>query len=190
MGSNRALFLDRDGTINVDRPYISSPSDLVLIPGVAEAIARAQAAHYKIIVVSNQSGVGRGIIKEKALEEIHRTMDSLLWEAAKAKVDYYSICIHHPQEACECRKPKTKLILDVARNLSIDLGKSFFVGDRHTDICAGINSGCRSILVCSGKGIATKKSYKENAEKFKGELPVFIARDLSVAIDWILSTHS
>lgn len=190
MNLHRALFLDRDGTINVDHPYISSPSDLELIPGAAKAIADAQAFQYKIIVVSNQSGVGRGLIRKEALTEIHRTMDALLWKEAKAKIDYYAICMHHPDENCDCRKPKTKLVLEAAEALSIDLEKSFFIGDRHKDVCAGLYSGCRSILVCSGQGMEAKKDYEENKAKFKGELPAFIAPDLAGAVEWLLEASS
>ncbi|MGZ3695922.1 MAG: D-glycero-alpha-D-manno-heptose-1,7-bisphosphate 7-phosphatase, partial [Bdellovibrionota bacterium] len=148
-----AFFLDRDGTINVDHIYISDPDLIELIPGSAEAIARVQKAGFLVVVVTNQSGVGRGFIEAQNLPLIHSRLDSLLAKHG-AHIDDYRICIHHPEDGCDCRKPNATMVKEAAQELGIDLSRSVFVGDRLSDVATGPNSGCRfSILVRTGKGL-------------------------------------
>lgn len=177
------LFLDRDGTINVDHVYISDPKKIELIPGSAEAIAKAQDAGYVVVVVTNQSGVGRGIIQLENLPLIHRRLGELLSEK-NAFIDDYQICVHRPEENCDCRKPSPKLVRKAAAALGIDLSISAFVGDRLSDVGTGKNSGCRySILVRTGKG-----REEENLLTLgPAEQPDLVAEDLASAVDWLLA---
>lgn len=182
-----AFFLDRDGTINIDRVYINDPVLIDLIPGAGKAIKRAQEAGFLIVVVTNQSGIGRGIIEPKVLPKIHERLDMLLAQVG-AKVDLYQICIHAPKENCDCRKPKPKLVFDAQKKLNIDLSRSVFVGDKLSDVAAGKHAKCGySILVRSGKGeneeMLTQMGKKIPAE----EIPDQICDDLSSAVDWSLA---
>ncbi len=173
----KAVFLDRDGTLNEDPGYLSRPEQLKLRPGVQAAVARLKTAGFLLVVVSNQSGVGRGLIEEKQLRRIHNELDRLL---GVSRIDHYEMCIHHPDERCDCRKPKPKLILDAATHLGIDLTASYMVGDKASDVRAGIAAHCRgSILVRTGEG------SRNEADLLSGEA-AFIAEDLGSAVKWIL----
>jgi histidinol-phosphate phosphatase family protein len=171
----RAVFLDRDGTLNEDPGYLSEPSLLRLLPGVGESLARLKAAGFLLIVVSNQSGVARGLIPEGSLKLVHARLDELVAEHG-ATVDRYELCVHHPDDDCECRKPKPKLILDAARALGVDIRRSYMIGDKESDVAAGIRAGCRgSILVRTGEG---SRADSEGA--------AFLGDSLVEAVDWIL----
>ena len=177
--ANQAVFLDRDGTLNEDPGYLSDPEQLVLLPGVPEALVALKRADFRIVVVSNQSGVGRGLISPEALDAIHGRLDEVLAEAG-ASIDRYELCIHHPDDGCECRKPKPKLILDAARALGVDVARSYMIGDKSSDVNAGRRAGCRaSILVRTGAG--------RDAEKDGESKPEFVADGLMPAVQWILS---
>lgn len=183
--SRPAFFLDRDGTINIDRVYINDPRLMELIPGAAAAIRRAQDAGYAIVVVTNQSGVGRGIIEPGALPKIHARMEELLLAEAGATIDRYECCVHRPEESCGCRKPLPKMVLEAARQLDIDLRRSVFVGDKLSDVACGNNAGCRySILLRSGKGVQEEILLAKAA---KEEKPSLVAEDLAEAVDWALA---
>jgi D-glycero-D-manno-heptose 1,7-bisphosphate phosphatase len=175
--SKPAFFLDRDGNINIDRVYINDPRLMELIPGAAEAIAEAQKAGYLIVVVTNQSGVARGIIEESALEKIHARMDELL-KPYGASVDSYKVCLHAPGDKCACRKPLPKLVLDAAKELDIDLKRSVFIGDKLSDVATGQAAGCAySILVRTGKGELEQKAASTVR-------PDLVAPDLARAMQW------
>lgn len=180
-----ALFLDRDGTINFDRVYINDARLVELIPQAGEAIAKAQKNGFKIVVVTNQSGVGRGIIEKGALDKIHARLDELLAQKG-ATIDSYKMCIHHPSDNCECRKPKPFLVHEAAKELEIDVARSYFIGDKMSDVQAGKNAGCRaSILLLTGKGEKenTLLQLKANGDT----LPDRIEENLFSAVNWILS---
>ena len=181
--NQRAIFLDRDGTINEDPGYLSDPSQLKLFPGVANALARLKKAGYLLIVVSNQSGVARGLIDPKMLPQIHAQLDQLL-EPSGARIDSYQLCLHHPNDHCACRKPEPKLLLDSAQEFNIDLKKSYMVGDKFSDVEVGVRAGCRgSILVRTGEG--------RNAEsQLQPRQVLFIADSLPEAADWILNPET
>lgn len=181
-----ALFLDRDGTINIDHVYINDPHLIELLPGVGEAIRKAQNAGFKIIVVTNQSGVGRGIIDPKVLPLIHGRLDELLTEKS-ASIDSYKSCIHTPEENCSCRKPSPQLVFEATQELNIDLTRSYFIGDKLSDVATGKASGCfKNILVRTGKGEEEERVYILANPKNPNEKPDYVATDLSAAVDWIL----
>lgn len=183
----KAFFLDRDGTINIDRVYINDPRLVELIPGAARAIRRAREAGYKIVVVTNQSGVGRGIIDPNVLPAIHRHLDELLAKEG-AKIDRYQICVHAPQEQCDCRKPRTKLVEDAAKEMHLDLENSVFVGDKLTDVATGKNAQVgSSILVRTGKGQQEEIMAQLTPRLDPAETPDFVADDLAEAVDWVLA---
>ena len=145
---NKAVFIDRDGTINRDVPYCSCPQDFKLLPKVAEGINLLCRHDYKIVVITNQSGIARGYFSEDTLDKIHQKMkDELAGYGAKIDGIYY--CPHHPDDRCACRKPSPELILQAASDLAIDLVQSYVIGDRDIDIDAGKRAGCRTILVGS-----------------------------------------
>lgn len=182
-----AFFLDRDGTINIDRVYINDPNLIELIPRAAEAIKKARDAGFLIVVVTNQSGVERGIIDPKVLPKIHARLDELL-EQNGAKIDLYQICTHAPLAKCECRKPKPKLVNEAKQKLNIDLARSVFVGDKLSDVATGKRAKCKiSILVRSGKGVQEEQITKLSQKLSGEETPDHVADDLFSAVEWSLA---
>ncbi|HEU4565270.1 MAG TPA: HAD family hydrolase [Gemmatimonadaceae bacterium] len=141
-----AVFLDRDGTIIVDSGYVSRPEDVVLITGAARAIARLNAAGIPVVVVSNQSGIGRGYFGEDDYERVRARLERAL-AAAGAHVDATLICPHAPLVACECRKPGTLLFRRAADQLALDLARSWYIGDRWRDVSPALALGGHPLLV-------------------------------------------
>jgi histidinol-phosphate phosphatase family protein len=179
----KAVFLDRDGTINLDPGYLSHPDQMTLIPGVGEALAKLRKAGFALVVISNQSGVGRGIIEHDALVRIHARMEELLAPQG-VQIDHYGLCIHKPEDDCECRKPKAKLLTDAARALGIELSHSYMVGDKLSDLQAGRNAGCRSsVLVRTGSGVEAEAQLKAGDADFTAD-------SLKEAAQWILAQES
>lgn len=183
MNQLMAVFLDRDGTINEDVNFLSSPEQLVLIDGSAEAIREINELGLKVIVFTNQSGIARGYFTEDDLHRVHKRLDELL-ALRGARIDAYYYCPHHPTEGngeykveCECRKPKDGMLQRAAREQNIDLKKSFVIGDRCVDIQAGKTAGATTILVLTGYGL--KEYEKCRDEKFE---PDFIAKNLKEAV--------
>jgi D-glycero-D-manno-heptose 1,7-bisphosphate phosphatase len=151
----KAVFLDRDGTIVVHEPYLSSPDQLKLLPNAAQGIRVFKEYGYLIIVVTNQSGVARGFFDEKRLILIHKKLISMLEEEGAVIDDLY-YCPHHTEGIierykvdCNCRKPKPGMILDAARKYHIDLTQSLMIGDSEADMLAGRDAGCKCVLVRS-----------------------------------------
>ena len=154
-----------------------------LIPGVDEALSLLKQAGFQLVVVSNQSGVGRGLISPEALLKIHARLQQLL-SPRHVSIDEFYLCYHHPQQDCACRKPKPKLILDAALELGITLAESYMVGDKRSDIEAGWAAGCKSsLLVRTGEGLGTEKNW---ADSGSGRLPGFIGNNLLEVCHWIL----
>jgi D-sedoheptulose 7-phosphate isomerase len=143
---NKAVFFDRDGTITKDVPYCSRLEDLELLPDVGEGIRLLNEAGYKVILVTNQSGIGRNYFSKDTLEKIHEKMKNYLAKSG-AYLDAIFYCPHRPDENCNCRKPKPGLILEAASEYNIDLQRSFMVGDKFQDIEAGHAAGCNTILI-------------------------------------------
>jgi histidinol-phosphate phosphatase family protein len=146
-GNNKAIFIDRDGVINYNRKdYVKSWSEFKFIPGAIEAIKKINDAGYLLIIITNQSPIGRKIIDKKTLDNIHLLMLTEL-SAAGARVDAIYFCPHHPDDNCECRKPKPGLILKAAKDYNIDLGASWMIGDSDSDLKAGHTAGCKTVKV-------------------------------------------
>jgi len=144
---NKAVFLDRDGIINVERKdYVKTIEEFILIDGIFDTMKLINSKGYLVIVITNQSAINRKIITEDKLSEIH---NHLIKEAKKenAKIDGIYFCPHKPDENCECRKPKAGMILKAAKEFQIDLKKSIMFGDSDTDIEAANHAGCTGVLV-------------------------------------------
>jgi histidinol-phosphate phosphatase family protein len=143
---NRAVFLDRDGVIVEDRGYMRDPADIALLPGTAAALRGLQREGWKLIVISNQSGVGRGLITVAEMGAVQaRVVEVLRAEGVELTGAYF--CPHHPDENCECRKPSPYLILKAAREHDVDLTRSWMIGDRESDLEAGRAAGCGHVLL-------------------------------------------
>jgi D-glycero-D-manno-heptose 1,7-bisphosphate phosphatase len=151
--SRRAVFLDRDGTLNVDHEYVGDPQDVELVPNAAKGARMLADAGYVLVVVSNQSGIARGIFTEEDADAVDERLTAMLAERGVTITASYR-CPHLPDGplpayaiACECRKPLPGLILRAAADLSVDRKKSWAIGDRSRDIAAGAAAGCRTIAV-------------------------------------------
>jgi len=165
----RAVFIDRDGTINVEKEYLYLADDLEFIPGAIEAIRILNEAGFLVVVVSNQSGVARGYYTEEDVHILHRHIASQL-ELANSRVDAWFYCPHHPSGRgsyalpCRCRKPQPGMLLEAARRFDIDLDSSIMIGDKLVDVEAGRAAGCRSILVRTGYGREEEGRLPEGVE--------------------------
>ncbi len=153
MKRNKAVFLDRDGTIVVHEHYLSSPEQLKLLPNAAEGIRLFREHGYLIIVVTNQSGVARGFFDEERLMLIHQKLIGMLEEEGVV-IDGIYYCPHHTEGVieqykinCDCRKPGPGMLLNAAQRYNIDLTQSLMVGDSETDMLAGKNAGCKCVLI-------------------------------------------
>ncbi|HEY9164843.1 MAG TPA: HAD family hydrolase [Candidatus Kryptonia bacterium] len=151
----RAIFIDRDGTINVDKDYLSDPDQLQFIDGSPEAISLANRLGLKVVVISNQAGVARGILTTTQVENVNARLVSKLAEKG-AVVDAIYYCPHHPDFGekikCDCRKPDTGMLMRAKREFDIDLSGSFVVGDKWSDVKCGLNAGAMTSLVLTGYG--------------------------------------
>jgi D-glycero-D-manno-heptose 1,7-bisphosphate phosphatase len=180
----KAVFLDRDGTLIVERGYITVPDNVELIPGAAAAVVRLRDAGWKVIVVTNQGAVAKGMITEDELGLIHFRMVSMLAEQG-AQLDGLYYCPHHPDGdqmqysvECDCRKPRPGLLERAAGEHGIELSESVMIGDTLRDLEAGRGAGTRGVLVLTGHGGATA------AEEHGAD---HVAPDLAAAVDWILT---
>jgi D-glycero-D-manno-heptose 1,7-bisphosphate phosphatase len=143
---DRAVFLDRDGTLMVDTDYPRDPAEVRLLPGAAAALARLRERGFRLVVVSNQSGLARGMITPEQAGRVHdRFVECLAAEGIVLDGAYY--CPHGPDGGCDCRKPRPGLLRRAAAELGLDLDRSFAVGDRHRDVEAGVAAGCRAFLL-------------------------------------------
>ena len=148
----KAVFMDRDGVIIEQIAYLSSPDQVALIPGAAGAPKIIHAHGDAAVVISNQSGVGRGYFTIESVEAAHARIQDLLAPSGE-KVDAFYFCPHAPEEHCKCRKPQPEMILRAARELGLDIASSLMLGDRMSDLECGVNAGCKhSVLVRTGYG--------------------------------------
>lgn len=145
-----AAFLDRDGTIVVDKHYLSDPGELELLPNALEGLRALRDLGARLVVVTNQSGVGRGYFPAEAVERIHERLRELLAEGG-VELDGIYVCPHAPDDGCDCRKPATALFERAAEDLGLVLGESFVLGDKAADVEAGRRIGATSILIGPGE---------------------------------------
>ena len=171
-----AVFLDRDGTLMQDVDYCSDPKDVHLFPGTREALRKLKQAGYKLIIITNQSAIGRGYFNEAAYRTVEREVER---QIGQDLIDATYFCPHAPGHSCECRKPRPGMILDGARDHHLDLSRSFFIGDKQSDIECGRNAGVKTILVRTGYGKETDSVLAEH-----------VAQDLAEAADIILDAAS
>ena len=186
MGKRKAVFLDRDGTINVEVQYLCDVADFQFIAGVPQALKRLKEAGFLLVVVTNQSGIGRGYYDEAALAAIHSHMHAEL-AGFGAAIDACYFCPHHPEHAsgdyrqeCACRKPLPGMLQRAAEDLDIDLSASFMVGDKLADVEAGINAGCTPLLVLTGYGSAQAAGCPDSVRAYP-DLPVAAEAILALA---------
>lgn len=184
-----AVFLDRDGTINEQMGYINHIDRFQMLPEAAPAIRTLNEAKVPVVVVTNQSGLARGYFPLQLLTEVHEKMVAALAREG-AHLDGIYICPHHPdakekqyRQACQCRKPKTGLFEQAARELEIDLEKSYMVGDRWSDLKAAVKCRAVPVLVLTGYG---KGDYQYIGPHQKVQ-PAFVAGNLKEAVAWILA---
>jgi D,D-heptose 1,7-bisphosphate phosphatase len=175
----KAVFLDRDGTLNFDPGYLGDPDKFRFLPGVVDALKRLREGGYLIFVVSNQSGIARGFFSEEDLRRIHDKMVTALRDEG-VTLDGIYYCPHHPADQCICRKPSPAMVLDASSRYSVALEDSFFIGDRLSDIQTGRRAGCGTILVLTGAG---RETLGDLAASLR---PDCVARDLDDAVTWIL----
>lgn len=178
--TKKAVFLDRDGTINEEINYLSKIEQLKILPKVSSAIKLLNENDFLVIMITNQSGVARGLFTMDTLDDINKHLVNML-QSEGAKIDGIFICPHHPDFGCDCRKPKTGLLKEAASKFEIDLSSSYMIGDKYTDLKTGVNSGCKTILVLTGYG----KEEAEKTEDWDFE-PDFVAGDLFQAAKWII----
>lgn len=148
-----AVFLDRDGTLIEDPGYLGEPDMVKLFPGVPEALRRLKDAGFLTVIVTNQSGIGRGFYSEDDYHAVHRRLDEL---AGPGLIDAHYYCPDHPDQASHRRKPKPGMIFEAQRDLHVDLENSWMVGDRPSDLECGWAAGVRSLLVQTGLGAETE----------------------------------
>lgn len=182
MAMNRAVFLDRDGTINEESGYLHKIEDCRFIPDAIAAIARLKTAGFLVVIVTNQSGIARGFYTEDDLSRLHQYMESEIVKGG-GKVDGWYFCPHHPDFAddCDCRKPFPGMLHLAAVELKINLGSSWMIGDKIADVEAGLAAGCQTALVRTGYG-------RREEALLSAQIPVF--DDLSSAVEYITKTDS
>lgn len=173
--SKPAVFLDRDGTIFKDTGYPGDSSPILFIPGAPKALRELQ-NHFLLIIISNQSGVGRGII---TLDEMHRVHNKMVKKLTSENIEitdsYY--CPHAPSDNCECRKPSPEMLMSAAEKWSINLSQSYMIGDKLSDAVAGNRAGCKSILL--------DQKQASNQIRKNNHFPNYTAPDLNSAAQWI-----
>jgi D-glycero-D-manno-heptose 1,7-bisphosphate phosphatase len=185
---HRAVFLDRDGTVNEEVGYLRDLAYLRLIPGAGAAIRRLNDAGLKVVLVTNQSGVARGYFPESLVHEAHERLDQMLRKEG-ARIDAVYYCPHHPTAGksnytivCDCRKPGTGLIDRAAQDLGIDVKQSYVVGDKWSDVELGERTGAHTILVRTGFA----PDDPGNIRPTHLSDPDFIAHTIAEAADWII----
>jgi D-glycero-D-manno-heptose 1,7-bisphosphate phosphatase len=159
----RLALIDRDGTVNIEKHYLSSPDQIELFPETVAGIKLLQSLGLRVVIVTNQSGVGRGYFDLTRLKEIHNRLRANLNEAG-ASIDAIYFCPHLPEDECECRKPLGKMARRAAKEFAADLSESFVIGDKICDIELGKNVGAVTILVRTGYGTATEREAQIEAD--------------------------
>jgi D-glycero-D-manno-heptose 1,7-bisphosphate phosphatase len=187
--SNTAVFLDRDGTLNDDPGYLGDPEKVVLFPNTGKALSILKnELNLKLVVISNQSGVARGLITTEDVERVNRKINEIL-DSDNVQIDAFYYCPYHPEfsteEESRCRKPSPEMVISAAKDMDLDISKSYFIGDTPGDIECGINAGLKTILVKTGYG---QESFYilQNENK----IPTFVAGDILEAAYFIKKDYS
>lgn len=179
-----AVFLDRDGVLNQNRAdYVRTWGQVEFLPGVFEALRRLAGSPFMVVVVTNQSAVGRGLMTCEGLEDINQGIVQQV-QRAGGRIDAVYACPHRPDEGCSCRKPRPGMLLQAAQDLAIDLERSYLIGDAVSDMQAGLAAGCRPVMVRTGRG-ATQVTGLAAAG-----LDVPVVADLVAAVARILNDES
>ncbi len=180
------IFFDRDGTINEEVNYLSSPEQLKLIPRVIKAIQEANSSGSKVFIISNQAGVARGFMSEQQVQHVNNSLLQLL-QQEHCTIDKLYYCPHHPDYGevpyranCDCRKPKIGMLLQAAHEFQIDLQSSFVIGDKISDVQTANNAGAQGILVKTGYGLKEMNLLQQNNVH-----PAYIAEDSYDAVQFI-----
>jgi len=181
MYPNKAVFLDRDGTLNQSVPYLDDYSKFIFYSDTIEALQLLDSHGFMIVIITNQSGIGRGFFSTKKLDKIHNQM-KLALESQKIPLSGIFFCPHTPEENCQCRKPNIGMLEKASEELLIDPLTSYFVGDRLSDIQAGQSFGCSSILVMTGYGESESNMIKDEDIK-----PDNISENILEAAKWIVN---
>ena len=188
----KAVFLDRDGTVNEEVGYLADLSKLRLIPGAGAAIKRLNEAGFQVVLVTNQSGVARGYFPESLVHEAHARLREML-KSEGARIDAVYYCPHHPKAGnthyttdCDCRKPKTGLIDRAVKERAIDIGHSYMVGDKWSDVELAQRAGVHAVLVTSG--FAPGDPGNRRPEHLHD--PDFTAPGLMEAAEWIIGREA
>jgi D-glycero-D-manno-heptose 1,7-bisphosphate phosphatase len=186
---NRAVFLDRDGTLNEEVGYVNHASRFQVFPWAAEAVRLINQAGYKVIVLTNQSGVARGLFSDSLVHEVHYKLETELNKQG-ARLDAIYYCPHHPSGRvapycveCDCRKPRPGMVERAQREFDLDLGRCYFVGDRYLDVSLAHTVGARGILVLTGYGLG-ERDYQQMTWPRQ---PDHIAEHLLDAVRWIIA---
>jgi D-glycero-D-manno-heptose 1,7-bisphosphate phosphatase len=187
--SNAAVFLDRDGTLNEDPGYLGDPDKVVLFPNTGKALSLLKnTMKMKLVVISNQSGIARGLISEKDVKKVNQRINAIL-KSEEVEIDAFYYCPYHPEfntpEECLCRKPSPQLVFRAAKDMQLDLSRSYFVGDAPGDIECGINAGLKTILVKTGYGQDSFYILKN-----ENKIPTFVADDILQAAQYIYKDYS
>jgi len=179
----KAVFFDRDGTLNLDPGYLGDPDKVVLYPNVSKGIKRLKELGFMIIVISNQSGITRKLITHEDVKKVNDKINFLLAKEGTS-IDDFIYCPYHPEfddkEKVKCRKPSPLMVLQAEKKHNLNLTQSFFVGDKVTDILCGSNAGCETILIMNGKNQSEIISL-EKANK----TPNFVASNFLEACNFI-----
>ena len=175
------VFLDRDGTLNQDSGYITTPNALVLFPGVVGAIARLNQSGSRVVLITNQSGIARGLMTVDDLHMIHRKLEHELQEGG-GWLDGIFFCSHHPDDACQCRKPNPGLIKQATQELGLNMSRSYFVGDKIIDMELAKVVGSIAVLVMTS-GFSQDAVHAMENNKVQVD---FVASNFCEAADWII----
>jgi len=177
MSAKRYIILDRDGTIIEDRHYLSDPAGVALLPDAVEGMRKITESGMGLVVISNQSGIGRGFFTEAQLNAVHHRMEQILEEAG-IRLDGIYFCPHTPEDRCRCRKPDTGMLMRAADDLGFKPEECIVIGDKSCDIELGKRAGGFTILVRTGYGAVTEREGAAEAD--------YTADSLRDAADWIV----
>lgn len=181
----RAVFLDRDGTLNEDPGYFHEADKLVILPGVPEALQNLKAAGFLLIVITNQGAIGKGMYPLKDMQDVHEALQVRL-APFDAQIDAFFYCPHVEEENCPCRKPKPGMIIAARDKFDIELGESYVVGDKISDLEAGRAAGCHTVLVLTGHG----KGEQEEARAKRLNVADIVVKDMGRAAKAIVADAS